>query len=75
LWSIRKKVTDQELDTVLFQQVAGKLARVFQVDPGKQRLDSVHVKSNMRRLGRLGLLAKCIRLLPPNRSAPCHFQR
>ena len=60
LWNIRKKVTDQELDTVLFDQVTEKLAQVFQVDPGKQRLDSVHIKSNMRRLGRLGLLAKCM---------------
>jgi len=42
LWNIRKKVTDQELDTVLFDQVTEKLARVFQVDPAKQRLDSVH---------------------------------
>jgi hypothetical protein len=62
LWNIRKKVTDQELDTVLFHQVTEKLARVFQVDPSKQRLDSVHSKSNMRCLGRLGLLAKCIRI-------------
>jgi len=60
LWNIRKKVTDQELDTVLFDQVTEKLARVFQVDPSKQRLDSVHIKSNMRRLGRLGLLVKCM---------------
>jgi len=60
LWNIRKKVTDHELDTVLFHQVTEKLARVFQVDPSKQRLDSVHIKSNMRRLGRLGLLAKCM---------------
>jgi hypothetical protein len=60
LWNIRKKVTDQELDTVLFDQVTEKLARVFQVDSSKQRLDSVHIKSNMRRLGRLGLLAKCM---------------
>jgi hypothetical protein len=35
------------------KQVTEKLARVFQVDPSKQRLDSVHIKSNMRRLGRL----------------------
>ena len=42
LWSIRQKVTGQELDTVLFEQVTGKLARVFQADPSKQRLNSVH---------------------------------
>jgi len=60
LWNMRKKVTDQELDTVLFQQVTHKLAQVFEVDTTKQRLDSVHLKSNMRRLGRLGILTRCI---------------
>jgi len=32
LWSMRQKVTDQELDTVLFQQATHKPARVFAVD-------------------------------------------
>ena len=66
LWSMRQKVTDQELDTVLFQRVTHKLARVFGVDTTKQRLDSVHLKSNMRRLGRLGILARCINRLLVN---------
>jgi hypothetical protein len=66
LWSMRRKVTDQELDTVMFQQVSHKLARVFEVDTTKQRLDSVHLKSNMRRLGRLGILSKCIHRLLVN---------
>ena len=60
LWTMRHKVTDQELDTVLFHQVADKLAQVFEVDTAKQRLDSVHLKSNMRKLGRLGILVRCI---------------
>jgi Transposase DDE domain/Transposase domain (DUF772) len=63
LWSRRKQVTDQELDTILFQQVTHKLVRVFAVDTTKQRLDSVHLKSNMRRLGRLGILTRCIHRL------------
>jgi len=66
LWSMRKKVTDQELDTVLFQRVSHKLARVFEVDTSKQRLDSVHLKSNMRKLGRLGILTRCIHRLLVN---------
>jgi len=66
LWSMRQKVTDQELDTVLFQQVAHKLARVFAVDTSKQRLDSVHLKSNMRKLGRLGILTRCLHRLLVN---------
>jgi len=60
LWTMRHKVTDQELDTVLFHRVADKLAQVFAVDTAKQRLDSVHLKSNMRKLGRLGILSRCI---------------
>jgi hypothetical protein len=60
LWTMRQKVTDQELDTVLFQRVADKLSQVFEVDTAKQRLDSVHLKSNMRKLGRLGILTRCI---------------
>jgi len=66
LWSMRKKVTDQELDTVLFQRVTHKLARVFGVDTTKQRLDSVHLRSNMRRLGRLGILTRCVHRLLVN---------
>ena len=60
LWSMRQKVTDLGLDTVIFQRVADKLARVFKVDTTKQRLDSVHLKSNMRKLGRLGILTRCV---------------
>lgn len=66
LWTMRQKVMEQELDTLLFQRVADKLARVFEVDTSKQRLDSVHLKSNMRRLGRLGILARCIHRLLVN---------
>lgn len=60
LWSMRKIVTDNELDNVLFNQITDKLAKVFQVDTSKQRIDSVHIKSNMRRLGRIGIFVKSI---------------
>jgi len=60
LWNMRKIVTDNELDTVLFHQITDKLARVFKVDTTKQRLDSVHIKSNMRRLGGIGIFSKSI---------------
>jgi hypothetical protein len=36
------------------------LAKVFKVDTTKQRMDSVHIKSNMRRLGRIGILVRCL---------------
>lgn len=37
LWSMRKIVTDNELDVILFNQITGKLANVFKVDTTKQR--------------------------------------
>jgi hypothetical protein len=60
LWNFRQIVIEKELDTDLFNQITDKLARVFSVDTDKQRIDSVHIKSNMRRLGRLGIFAKSI---------------
>ena len=53
-------MTDNDLDTVLFEKITDTLAKVFQVDTSKQRLDSVHIKSNMRRLGRIGILVRCL---------------
>jgi hypothetical protein len=60
LWSLRSTLTDNDLDTVLFEKITATLAKVFRVDTSKQRLDSVHIKSNMRRLGRIGILVRCL---------------
>src|SRR3989304_2766751 len=54
LWTMRGILTKKKLDTVLFSQITGKLARVFSVDTKNQRLDSVHIESNMRHPGRIG---------------------
>ena len=60
LWSMRHILTDGDLDTVLFEKITDTLAKVFDVDTSKQRIDSVHIKSNMRRLGRIGILVRCL---------------
>jgi len=60
LWSLRNTLTDNDLDTVLFESITDTLAKMFQVDTSKQRLDSVHIKSNMRRLGRIGIFVRCL---------------
>jgi len=57
LWNMRKIVTDNELDSVIFNQTTDTLARVFNVDISKQRLDSIHIRSNMRSLGRIRIFA------------------
>jgi hypothetical protein len=61
LWSMRTMVTDNNLDTVLFEKITDTLAKIFDVDTTQQRMDSVHIKSNMRRLGRIGILVRCLR--------------
>jgi len=60
LWSMRSIVVDNTLDAILFDRIADKLAKVFNVKTDNQRIDSVHIKSNMRRLGRIGIFTSSI---------------
>ena len=60
LWTMRQLLAEKKLDQVLFDSVTTKLACVFSVDTSKQRLDSVHITSNMRRLGRIGIFVRVI---------------
>lgn len=60
LWSMRKLIIDNGIDTLMFNQTADTLARVFSVNTSKQRLDSVHIRSNMKRLGRVGIFVRAI---------------
>jgi len=61
LWSMRKILTEHNLYLPLFESVTDKIARVFNIDTGKQRIDSVHICSNMRHLGRIGLFVATIK--------------
>ena len=60
LWTVRQLLAEKKLDQLLFDSVTKKLASVFSVDTSKQRLDSVHITSNMRRLGRIGIFVRVI---------------
>ena len=60
LWTMRQIMAQHDLDQVVLNKVAVKLADVFGVVTENQRLDSVHIKSNMRRLGRIGIFSKTI---------------
>ena len=60
LWTMRQLLAEKKLDQLLFDSVTTKLASVFSVDTSKQRLDSVHITSNMRRLGRIGIFVRVI---------------
>lgn len=60
LWNNRNIVTQNSLEKDIFNAGTDKLAQVFKVDTDKQRIDSVHIKSNMRRLARIGIFTECI---------------
>jgi len=60
LWNMRSIVVDNALDAVLFDHITDKLSKVFKVNTDNQRIDSVHIKSNMRRLGRIGIFTSSI---------------
>ncbi|MEA3223102.1 MAG: transposase [Thermodesulfobacteriota bacterium] len=60
LWGMRDLVIGKGLDGVLFNEVTAILAESFDVDASKQRIDSVHIRSNMRRLGRIRIFVQTI---------------
>ena len=60
LWNFRSKVIEKGLDGEIFSSGTEKLAKVFKVNTDKQRIDSVHIRSNMKRLGRINIFARSI---------------
>lgn len=75
LWNFRQIMIENELDGALFNATTDKLAKVFQVNTDNQRIDSVHIKSNMRRLGRISIFSTSINkfLVNLKRNHPEHF--
>lgn len=64
LWTCRFLLLNDELAQPIFDAVTDNLAAVYDVDPKLQRLDSVHIHSNMARLGRTRLLSRtCTKFL------------
>jgi hypothetical protein len=59
--SYRQYCIKYEIDTVAFGELTGKLIELFGVDTSHQRLDSTHLISNMRKLGRTGLFVATIK--------------
>ena len=60
LWNFRDKVAENNLESDIFDSVADKLAKIFSVNTDEQRADSVQIKSNMRRLSRIGIFSRSI---------------
>jgi len=66
LWSMRDIVARQGLQDTIFENVTAALSKLFALDPSKQRLDSVHIFSNMAHLGRIRLFVRTIRTFLTN---------
>jgi hypothetical protein len=60
LWNNRNIVSENGLEGDIFSSGTDRLAQVFKVNTDNQRIDSVHIKSNMRRLGRIGIFSETI---------------
>ena len=60
LYTMRRLIIEQQLDKTIFDNIADKLAAIFDVDTRNQRIDSVHIKSNMRKLGRITIFSQTI---------------
>jgi hypothetical protein len=73
---MRTIVAENGLEKTLFNTVTQKLAEVFNVDTDKQRIDSVHIQSNMRRQGRITIFSNSIHTFVKNlkRQHPSLFE-
>jgi hypothetical protein len=60
LWAMRDIVGRLGLEQAIFGNITDTLRKLFDLDPSKQRLDSVHIFSNMAHLGRVRLFVKTI---------------
>jgi len=58
LWTCRQLLLNDKLAKKIFDSVTDKLADAYGIDPKLQRLDSVHIHSNMARLGRIRILSR-----------------
>lgn len=54
----RQMAVESKIDEILFRSLTDTLLKAFQIPTGKQRLDSTHLQSNMKRLSRLDLLVR-----------------
>lgn len=58
LWTMRNQMVSSEIGPETFKTATDHLIKSFNINTDKQRLDSVHVYSNMAKLGRIGILSK-----------------
>lgn len=60
LWTVRYHLAKDAAAHDIFDNVTDSMAKKYNVDTSRQRMDSVHVNSNMAKLGRVRLLSRTI---------------
>jgi len=60
LYNTRNIILQNNLWDTLFNSITDSLIQQFNVDTSKQRLDSTHIRSNMKSLGRIGVFSQTI---------------
>lgn len=66
LWNARNVIAENNIGEIIFNSITDHLIEVFDVDTSHQRLDSVHIQSNMRHLGRIRIIASAIKCFITN---------
>ena len=61
IFMYRQIIIEEGIDGLLFETLTDELIDAFNVDTSKQRMDSTHIRSNMRKLGRVRIFAETIR--------------
>ena len=61
IWNMRSIMTQYSLYDDVFEAVGDELMKTFDADPSLQRIDSVHIFSNMKHLGRIGIFTETIK--------------
>lgn len=77
LWNMRNVFIENDIASLTMELTTKALAEAFNVDMEKQRIDSVHIRSNMKNLGRVGLFSQTIHkfLVNLKRQYRSHFDR
>ncbi len=60
LWNVRHLLTQSDAAPEIFNMVVDHFAEIFNVDTSRQRLDSVHVYSDMKNLGRVRVMSRTV---------------
>jgi len=60
LWNVRNLLIRTEAGRNIFNTIVDHLIEHFDVDTSRQRMDSVHVNSNMAKIGRVRILSRVI---------------